>query len=84
MIERTHAQRHWLKMAASRAVDIADADSAMRPRTADDLITAALRSIPSINVIKARTNRSHADRLEEAAAFLLRAAVVLRRERSGS
>lgn len=79
-IESTHAQEHWLRISASKAVALAVGQYPLGGDTVlQDLIgNAALRMETALaNTDETVTPR---EQIERAAAYLLRAAVILRRE----
>lgn len=82
-VESAHAQEHWLRMAANRAVDIALEAPAWGGDTVfqDLLGNAALRMETAL----ADTDETlpKREQVERAVAYLLRAAVMLRRQEAG-
>lgn len=77
-VESTHAQEHWLRMAADRAIKIAAPSAPWGGDTVlVDLISNASGYAASAQL---QDNAEMLRRIEFATAYLLRAAVILRRE----
>ncbi|HRJ96880.1 MAG TPA: hypothetical protein PLL78_09350 [Fimbriimonadaceae bacterium] len=83
MSESTHAHEYWLRQSAERAIQMARSDApASEAETAglDPVVLLVCRADNARRCFNYLPSNRKADRLERIAAYLLRAAAILRRE----